>query len=239
MVYEVNEMEVTELYSEGLEIFKKNPIITAPLIAVEILMGVVALTLMDSMVASTGLMGMGGFEPNLAAFEAFMGAAFLFGIIFWVLKLIAYAMTYVMADDATSGRADLTSGLQKTLGNIANLLITSILLGILVFIGMMFLVLPGLIAAYFLMFSIVLVMLENKGPVEALQGSFELVKANLKDTLVFAVVAIVILIIAGIISGILGVIPVIGLLIIAPLISGATMAYLNLVLVLLYRDITK
>jgi hypothetical protein len=224
-------MEVTELFSEGLEIFKKNWIIAVPLVVVEIIVGILALAVMGSMVASSGMMGVSGFEPNLAAFGALMGAAFLFGIISGILKLIAYGMTYVMADDATSGTANLNSGLQKTLGSVVNLLITSILLGVIVFIGMIFLVLPGMIAAFLLMFSIILVMLENKGPVEALQGSFELVKANLSDTIVFAVIALVILIIAGIIGGILG--PL------SPIISGAATAYILMVQLLLYKELRK
>ncbi len=230
-VCEVSEMEVTELFSEGLEIFKKNWIIAVPLVVVEIIVGILALAIMGSMVAGSGMMGTSGFQPNLAAFGAFMGAAFLFMIIAGVLRLIAYGMTYVMADDAVAGTADLNSGLQKTLGNIVNLLITSIILGVIVFIGMIFLVLPGLIAAYLLMFSIILVMLENKGPVDALQGSFELVKANLNDTIIFAVIAIVILIIAGIIGGILG--------LLSPIITGTAAAYILVVQLLLYKELTK
>ncbi len=224
-------MEISNMFSEGLEIFKKNPIIAVPLVVVEIIVGILALTIMGSMVASSGMMGMNGFEPNLASIGAFMGAAFILGILSGILKLIAYGMTYVMADDAIAGATDLNSGLQKTLGNIANLLITSILVGVIVFIGMVFLVLPGLIAAYLLMFSILLVTLENKGPVEALQGSFELVKANLNDTILFAVVAIVILIIAGIIGGILG--PL------SPIITGAATAYILIIQTLLYKELTK
>ncbi len=228
---EVSEMEVTEMFSGGLDVFKKNWIIAVPLVVVEIIGGILALAVMGSMVASSGMMGMSGFEPNLAAIGAFMGAAFLIGIIIGILRLIAYGMTYVMAADAISGVADLNSGLQKTLGSIVNLLITSILIGVIVFIGMIFLILPGLIAAYLLMFSIILVMLENKGPVEALQGSFELVKANLNDTIVFAVIAIVILIITGIIGGILG--PL------SPIISGVATAYILTVQLLLYKELTK
>jgi hypothetical protein len=224
-------MVVTELFSKGFDIFKKNWIIAVPLVVVEIIMGILALAIMGSMVASSGMIGMSGFEPNLAAIGAFMGAAFLFGIIAGILRLIAYGMTYVMADDAIAGTADLNSGLQKTLGSIVNLLITSILIGVIVFIGMIFLVLPGMIAAYLLMFSLILVMLENKGPVEALQGSFELVKANLNDTIVFAVIAIVIMIITGIIGGILG--PL------SPIISGAATAYILMVQLLLYKELTK
>jgi len=62
-------------------------------------------------------------------------------------------MTYVMADSAIDGKADLNDGLQKTTGNIVNLLIASIIVGVIVLIGMVLLVIPGLLALYFLMFS--------------------------------------------------------------------------------------
>lgn len=224
-------MEVTGLFSKGFEIIKKNPIIAVPLVVVEIIVGIFAVVVMGSMIAGAGMLDMSGFEPKMATFGAFMGAAFLFGIITGILKLIAYGMTYIMANDATSGTAELNSGLQKTLGSIANLIITAILLGVIVFIGMIFLVIPGLIAAYILMFAIILVMLENKGPLDALQGSFELVKANLNDTIIFSVVALVIMIIAGIIGGILG--PL------SPIISGAATAYILTVQLLLYKELKK
>jgi hypothetical protein len=232
-------MEVTDLFSNGMDVLKKNVVVAVPLIVVGVVVGVLTLVLVGSMMAGAGMMGMGTMSPGALTLGAMAGAAFLVGIISGLLNLIAMGMTIVMADDAIAGKADLNAGLQKTLGNIVNLVITAILVGVIVAIGMMLLLLPGIIAAYLLMFSLVLVMLENKGPVAALQESFELVKTHVSETIVFAVIAIVVMVIAGIIGGILGVIPVVGTVILSPVISGTATAYISIVLVLLYKELKK
>ena len=224
-------MEVIELFSKGADILKKNVVVAVPLVAVGILSAVLTITLMGGVMAGAGMMGMGGFRPGLGTLGAFMGTAVLVSLLIGLLNLIAYGMTYVMAEEAISGKADLNTGFQKTMSNIANLLVASIILGVIVFIGMILLVLPGIIAAYLLMFTLVLVMLEKQAPVAALQGSFELVKSHINETLIFAVIALVILVVAGIIGAILG--PL------SPIISGAAMAYISIVLVLLHKELKK
>ncbi|RMF88771.1 MAG: hypothetical protein D6733_07845 [Methanobacteriota archaeon] len=231
-------MEVTELFSKGLDVFKKNPVIAVPLIAVGVIIGVLTLALVGGMMAGIGMMGMGGMSPG-AGFGAIMGVGLLIVVIGGLLNLTAMGMTYVMADDALAGQADLNTGLQKTLGNIVNLLIASILLAVIIGIGFMLLFLPGLILAYLLMFTLPLVVLDNKGPVAALQESFELVKNNISETIVFAVIAAVIMFIAKIIGGILGLIPLLGVVLISPIVSGAAGAYISIVLVLLYKELKK
>jgi uncharacterized membrane protein len=231
-------MEVTELFSEGADVLKRNVIIAGPLVTVGIITGLLTMVFIGGMAAGTGMMGT-GMMTSAFSLGAMMGGAFLLLIINGLLNLIAMGMTYVMASEAIGGKADLNSGIEKTLGNIVNLFIASILLGIIVFIGMLLLFLPGLIAAYLLMFSLVLVMLDNRPPVDALKESFELVKSNISETIVFAVIAVVVMFVAGIVGSILGVIPLLGSLILTPIVTGTAMAYISTVLVLLYRGLQK
>jgi hypothetical protein len=224
-------MEVTGLFSQGFDILKKNVVIAVPFVVVGIITSLIALVIMGSMVASMGLMSMEGFTFNPAALGAMIGAGLLLMLVNWLLNTVAAGTTYVMAAEAIGGKPDLGSGFQKTLGNIVNLLITSVMFGVIVFTGMILLVIPGLIAAYLLMFSLVIVMLEDKGPIAALQGSFNVVKSNIAETIIFAVIAIVIVIVIGIIAGILG--PL------SPIINGVGMAYISIVFVLVYKELTK
>jgi hypothetical protein len=225
-------MEVTGFFSQGFDILKRNIVIAVPFVVVGIITGLIALVIMGSMVASMGLMGMEGFTTfNPAALGTMIGAGLLLVTLNWLLNTVAAGTTYVMAAEAIGGKPDLGSGVQKTLGNIVNLLATSILFGVIVFIGMILLVIPGLIAAYLLMFSLVIVMLEDKGPIAALQSSLNVVTSNLADTIIFAIIAIVIVIVIGIIAGILG--PL------SPIINGVGMAYISIVFVLVYKDLTK
>ncbi len=206
-------MEVTELFTKAFEIFKKNWIIAIPLVAANIIGSIIALVLIGSMAAGMGMMAVGGMTPGIGSIGTFFLLAFVVGILGMIINLLASGMTYVMADDALKGKADLNSGLQKTMANITNLLVASILVGVIIFVGMLLLALPGIAAAYLLMFTLVLVVLDKKAPVDAMQGSFNLVKANIGDTLVFAVIALVLMFVAS--------------------------AYVSIVLVMLYKELAK
>ncbi len=232
-------MEVTELFSKGVDVFKKNPVIAGPLIVVGIVMGAVTLALLGGAMVGGGMMGLGMMKPSMGTIGAFVGGVLVVGIIGGILNLLAMGMTYVMSNDAIDGKADLGGGIQKTTGNIVNLLVASILVGVIVFIGMILLVVPGLLALYLLMFAIPMVMLDNRSPADALKGSFDLVKSHVGETIIFAVVAIVVYAVAGIIAGIFRFIPVLGSVIISPIISGAAGAYISVVLILLYRELKK
>lgn len=225
-------MEVTDLFSKGVDIFKNNPIIAGPLVGVGVISAVLSLLLVGGMSGGMGMM------PGAFSLGAMAGSLALVGIISWLLNILAMGATYVMAAEAMVGTTDINSGINKTLGNVVNLLIAGILMGVIVFIGTILLVLPGLIAAYLLMFTLVLVMVGNRDPVGALKESYEMVRANISDTIVFAIIAIVVLIAASIIGGILGVVPIIGPLVISPVISGAAMAYVIVVQVLLYQELS-
>ncbi len=224
-------MEVTNLFSKGADILKTNYLVAVPLVAVGIIVSILSYAAVGGAVAG-GMMGMGG-GINLGAI---LGAAFLISIIGGLLNFAGAAMTYIVAEDAIAGKVDLNKGLQRTLDNIANILITSIIL-VVVMIVLAITIIGPVIALYLLMFSIVIVSLEKQSPVDSLKGSFELVKANIADTIVFAVIAIVVMVVAGIIGGIFGFIPLIGGIIISPAISGTATAYVSIVLVLLYREL--
>lgn len=232
-------MEVTKLFSDGIDILKKNPVIAAPLVVVGIIVGALTLALLGGAMAGAGMMAFGGFKPSLGMMGALLGGVLVVGIISMVLNLLAMGMTYVMADDAIKGKADLNAGIQRTLGNIANLVVVSILVGVIVIVGMFLLVLPGIVAAYLLMFAIPMVMLDNKNPVDALKESFGLVKSHVGDTIVFAVLAIVVIAVGGIVGGIFKIVPVLGSVIVSPIISGTVSAYVSVVLILLYRELKK
>ncbi len=232
-------MEVTQLFSKGIDVLKKNPIVAVPLAMVGIIVGILTLVLVGGAVATAGMMGLGMLKPSMGTIGALVGGALLVMIISGLLNLLAMSTTFIMADDALKGSTNLNAGIQRTLGNIVNLVVAGILVGVIVFVGMLLLVIPGLVAAYLLMFTIPLVVLDNRGAVQALKESFDLVKSNVGDTIVFAVIAIVIIAVAGIIGGIFAFLPLLGTVIISPVISGIASAYIGTVLVLFYRELKK
>ncbi len=232
-------MQVTEQFSKGLDILKGNMILAVPLVAAGIIGSLLSHFVIGSMNQGYGMMGMGGFDPGMFNLGTFLGAALIVWAGLWVINAFASGMTYIMADTAGAGEMDLNQAFQKVLGNIVNLLVVSFLVGLLVIIGIFLLILPGLAAAFLLMFAIPLVVLENKSPIEALQNSVSIVLANLGETIVFAIVAIVVLIITSIIGGIFSFIPFLGSLLISPLINGAAWAYVSVVLILIYKELQK
>lgn len=64
----------------------------------------------------------------------------------------------------------------------------AILSALIVIVGLVFLVIPGLIASFFLMFSTLILINENTGVIEALKKSYNLVKENWKVVLSLIIV---------------------------------------------------
>jgi len=230
-------MEVTELFTDGKKILEKNIIIATPLVAVGIITSILGLVMMGTIGAGPDMMGAGGRIPNAFSLGAVIGTSLFLVIMNGILNIIAIGATYVMASEAIAGRPDLNSSLARALERFGNLLVTSILMGMIVFLGTLLLFLPGLVAAYLLMFALLMVMLDGCGPLDALKGSFELVKSHIGETLVFVALALAVIFAAGLLGSLLGKIPVLGWVILQPLVSGMAMAYLNTVLVLLYREL--
>ncbi|MDF6099585.1 hypothetical protein GR168_04460 [Gordonia sp. JH63] len=86
---------------------------------------------------------------------------------------------------------------------------TAILVGIITAIGTFLCVLPGIIAAFFLIFSIVATIDKGLSPVEALKASFELVKSRFGDSLLTWLVTYAITLVGALLCGI-------GLIVAAP-----------------------
>jgi len=230
-------MEVTGLFSEGFDVLKSNPVVAAPLVAAGVLIGLLRLAA-GGMMLGAGLFGM-GWMRNLFALGAFLGAMLLLLAVAVLLNLLATGMTYVLADQALGGKAELGVGLSRTAERLTSLLAVAVLVGVIVFVGTLLFVLPGLLLAYLLMFAILLVMLEGKGAVESLSLSINMVTGHLSETLVFAVIALVVLFVASAISALLAFVPILGVVLLSPVVSGGAAAYVNLVLVKLYRELTK
>ncbi|ACY20273.1 integral membrane protein-like protein [Gordonia bronchialis DSM 43247] len=87
---------------------------------------------------------------------------------------------------------------------------TAILVGIIVAIGSVLCIIPGLIAIFFLQFSVVATIDKALSPIEAMKASFELAKAKVGDSLITLLVTYAIVLVGAIIC-------YIGLIVAAPL----------------------
>jgi len=111
----------------------------------------------------------------LAYLWTFVGVAVLTGIVSWVLANLATGVATRYASDVIEqGRADLSESFTYAASRLLSLLIAGIITGILIAIGLILLIVPGVIL--FLMFAIVVpsIIIEKQGVFESLGRSRKL-----------------------------------------------------------------
>ena len=224
----------------GLDLVKRYPVMAAPpLIAMAV---VFVLTLLffggaATMVAVGGLAGRGA---GLAG--AVVGGAFLFLVFIAVsmlVNLISSAVVVVMAKDALGSREpSLGDAFAAVMARLTDVVVASVLFAVIVGVASIFLVIPGIIAGFFLMFTLPAVLLDNVGAIDGIKRSATLVKNNLGPVLGLVIGVIVAAVIMVIASMILGVVPVIGQLA-SMLLAGAFFAYLTVVAVRVYQTLPR
>jgi uncharacterized membrane protein len=167
-----------------------------------------------------------------------MGGAFLVGIVAALLGLAAHGMTVAIAAEAVDrGTTSLSSGLSITLNRLGGIIVAALLTGIIVGLGFLLFFIPGLIALFFLMFTFVLVIVEDMSAIEAMKKSYALVKEHLNDAVVFFVGGILAGCAVAAVNMVLGAIPVLGHLA-GMVLMGCFGGYMTVALVLFYRKLT-
>ena len=144
-----------------------------------------------------------------------------------LVMLLGYVVMAVLAGYVASsywsGILQIADGQQVTFGsffqprNVGNVIIASILVGLITGIGSILCVLPGLIAALFLYFTTIAVVDRNSSATDGLSASFNVVKDNFGSAIVVWLLSIVIVVIGAVLCGI-------GLLVAAP-VAALLVAY--------------
>lgn len=159
--------------------------------------------------------------------SAVLAIAFLTGIIGWIISYIAEGITIKFASDTLEkGQANLQASFNFTISRLLSLLAVSIITGILIIIGLIAFVVPGIILA--IMFSLVVpaIIIENVGALESLSRSRLLVSDRWLKT--FGLLLLLYIII-GIVSALLGLITTpFGLA--SPLVSSILTAFIQPIL---------
>jgi hypothetical protein len=208
-----------EIFSRAFEIYRDNPIMIVPSL-------VPIAVLILSMVIFAGYMGLIAVfgEGEFIAFSALAGL-FLFLILMIVLFFLAEGMTIEMIREASSGnKADLSYAWQATLAKMEPLVLTSLLAGIIVALGYVLFLIPGVILSFAFWFVAQTVMIDGRSGIEAMKASYRFVEANLSDALIVVLASLAI-------GAVLPTIPFIGALaslLSLPYIYGlATLLYLD------------
>ena len=216
-------MTISDIFSRSFEIYKENPVIIVPSLIPTAWAIIATFTILAGVYGTiAGGFLYGDFEEFLTTL--IIGIA-IFVIVFIILLILAEGMTIVMVRDAFEGRgADLSSAWESTKGKIGALLIASILVAVIVGLGYICLIIPGLILTFLLYFVAQAIMIDDEGAVGSLKASYRFVMSNLGDSVIIILISIAI-------AFILSIIPIIGdilLLLAMPfLISLATLLYID------------
>jgi hypothetical protein len=216
----------------------RYPILIAPPLAVAVL-GFLLLFFIGGGAAVMGaLMGgaMGGGHWAAAGGIAGLVLGMLvFGLVMGVLWLLSSGMVVVMARDALGGREPiLGDSFAAVVGRLGAVVVVSGLVTVIVAIGFLFLVIPGFVAAVFLMFALPAVLLDGLGAVDGMRRSVKVVRQHLGPVIGLVVGALLILVGVAIVSWIVHLVPLLGGLA-SFLLHGAAASYLTVVGVHFYR----
>ncbi|MFW5693854.1 MAG: hypothetical protein ACOCYB_01700 [Alkalispirochaeta sp.] len=234
-------MNIVELLKTSFTRLKDNPVILVPILAISVVLAILSLLLIGSMVPQ-----MGPFQTDTAvSAEQAMGfAGMALGrfitlmIIGSIVGLLGHGMTVLMANDALAGNpVSLKDAWNRTSTRIVALVLTSLLVGILVSLGFILLVIPGIILAFFLMFTFVALMLNDSNPLQAVGRSFQVVKQNFASVFVFFLILIALGLLVSVVNMVIGLIPVLGS-ILAVIIGSVYATFVSVFVVAVFNQLT-
>jgi hypothetical protein len=215
-------------FRTGFDVLMRYPVMVLPPLAAQAVVFALTIAFIGGAAAAVVVAGGAGF----------LGAV-LAGLLLWLvsglLTLVASAVTIVMARDALDGREpSFGEAMSVVMGRLADVIGASVLFGLIVFVASLFFVLPGLVAAFFLMFMLPAVLIEGAGAVDSIGRSVRLVRQNLGPALGLVIGAIILAVALGIVYAVLGNIPLLGQLASAVLV-GVFAAYIAVVAVRVFR----
>lgn len=147
--------------------------------------------------------------PGSLSFAAMSAGSFIGQLIQTVVVLILSGVAAKAALEVTEGNPyDFFGAFSKV--NYVNLIVASLVVGLLTLVGFILLVIPGVIVIFLTYLTTYSVVDDGKSPIDAIKHSVSLVSANLGDAFVLAILNVVV-IIAGFIAlcvGVLVAVPV-------------------------------
>lgn len=233
-------MDIRTIFKKSLDTLKDNFVITIPPMAVSLF-----ITLLTLLLAKSGLIplppGGGKGVPSAPGTpDQMVGMSFIIiGIVSMILLTLSHGIVVAMAKEAINrGETTFRSGFKTAMGKLNNLILASVIISVIIMGAASLFIIPGLIAIFFLMFTVVGIISDNITALDAIKNSFNLVKNNLKDAAVMFIAIILLGFVFGFVSVVLSHTPVIGQLISLGL-TGAFWGYTSIVIVMTYNELVK
>src|SRR6266571_2826650 len=159
------------------------------------------------------------FSALFAAFFLLIAVIFVVNIVF---STIAEGSAVKLASEQiTKGQVNLGASVRFAVSRLLSIWALSIVVGVIVFLGFIALIVPGIILAIMFSLAFPVLLIENKGVLESMGRSRELVSHRwLKTFATFLVLAIVTIVASAIVSAISGLVGVAG-----PVVDGLLSAF--------------
>ncbi|MBF0564121.1 MAG: hypothetical protein HQK89_02645 [Nitrospirae bacterium] len=165
------------ILADCILIIKRNVIIVTPAIIVSLITVIISIILIGNNV----LFNM----PNdtaaeVALIKEVIGRLFVVTVINFYLQVFAHAVTVVIAFGAINGaRITVQDAFSYTVGRGWRLLIAATLFGTMIFFGFFLFVIPAVVFTFLFMFTFIIIIKEDKGPIESLRKSYAIARMNL------------------------------------------------------------
>jgi hypothetical protein len=227
-------------FSVGARVLGQYPVMVVPPLVAMGVVFVATVLLFGGAMSMFALDGFSGRRPVAAGLAAGTAVLFLVGAaVAMVVNLVSSAVVVVMAKDALTGRAPrMGEAYGVVMSRLGDVVGTSLLCALIIGLGSIVLLLPGLIAAFFFMFALQVVLLESAGPVEGLRRSAGLVGNNLGRAIGLVAGAMVAAFITWLASIVLHFIPVVGRLA-SVLLAGVFFTYVTIVFVRAFQTLPR
>jgi len=222
-----------DLFNKAVEFVKANPVVLVP----PILGGIIGAVIMGAIgFSALGMFGLGGIRPGAPpppgpgyppeVPRTYFGALGLFMIgmiLVLVIELIFNGWLIAMVKQGLTGEVvDLGSSFSMALSKAVPIIVASLLVGIIVGIGFLLCVIPGIIAWILLALTLQAIVVDDYGPVDAIKASYEIAKKNFFDVLIIVIGQ-------AILSGIVSIIPYLGFIL-----SAAVSGFFAVLLTIFY-----
>ncbi len=193
---ELRPMGVGDIFDVILRMYRSRfvPFIMIAL-AVYIPYGIIAGLFQQSVVE--GASAVGPQDPSLAI----GGAVLMFIMAFVAMPLCQGAMLHQISAAYLGNPIGAAESYRRALPRLVRLLLANILVGIIVMIGFLLLIVPGIIFSLWFMLVTAVVMMESHGVTSSLGRSKELMSGNLGKGLMIGVVIFILNLLIGIIAG--------------------------------------
>jgi len=224
---------VGTMLKESWVLTRKHTVVIMPPVITSFIVGSFSILVIGFRMTATESGGVGDVGEGMTGLVFARSALSVFG---WILYGFAQGMVASMVLELEDkGETSLGSAFRRANEMIVSLMVAGFIVGVLLLLGFVLFIFPGLIVAFLLVFTFVAIMLEKRGPVDGMKRSVQIVRSNLSYTVKLFAAIIGIGFFMMLISVLLSKVYLIGL-VTSMALTGAYMGYTYVVFVKTYQQ---